>query len=428
MKRKKRVVILAAAVVLSLAAVVCAILCAVKLFLHPDSVNYTPKPYVDNTERNGVYGDLLGTDGKVYYRAYNKFLLSGIYEYSKEGLRRKYAAPPSIHPDVPVFRYAYRGELLGDLISKNGEYYVSELITGEPAFKLDCPKGEAPDNYFTTGGELYYYTVKKDDSQLENNYSEDYEYPVYDETQYEGLYRLTENGYKKAAPKNLIDDTSCYNIGFYKNYYYYSDADLITEEFESVEEKPGSLKGKSLYKYNLLSGKTEEKLSLDFLSGLVNEKSLVTIAQIMPVDDYIYFKLIRHDDKNKWYDMEKEDDAMLQDLEYINIPLIYRYSVKTGELDLIYESSEVYLVGADLGNINAYGDKFYFSVYSDHNGKKGLYAVKGGGQPEMIYRDIDCSDDIYILDESGVYLCRNGFALKYVSADGKTVKRLMDEF
>ena len=89
-------------------------------------------------------------------------------------------------------------------------------------------------------------------------------------------------------------------------------------------------------------------------------------------------------------------------------------------------------------NYAAYGDKLYFSVYSDTPGKSGLYVVKGEEKPEMIYRrkdyvanpnpdiiETDYLGDLYILDESGVYITDAGCKLMYVSADGKTVEKIM---
>lgn len=186
--KKKRIVILIVSVVLLLAA----ILFVFVFLLSPVSKKYTPKPFADNTARNGFYCEVLGTEGKVYYRAYNKFPFAGIYEYSREGSKRVYTAPLSIHPDVPLLGYTYRGDLLGELTSENGEFFIPELLTDKRVYKLDCPKGEAPESYFTTGGELYYYTVKKEDSQFEKTYSEDYVYTSDDITRYEGLYLLTD--------------------------------------------------------------------------------------------------------------------------------------------------------------------------------------------------------------------------------------------
>lgn len=385
------------------------------------------EPFVDNTERNyssNIMLDIIGADGKVDFRAYNNFPFSGVYEFTKKNSHRIYSNNFQLLPSVPFPKYSYRGELLDEIVNIDGKSYINYFNSDEHYCQLDCPDGEIPSGYFTTGGELYYYTVTKKDTQPVTEYIDDeVGYQVEDEPN-QGLYRLTDKGYEKSASKKLLNTT--YEVGYYRNYYYYSDFDFSEDDENAMNVR--ELKGKFFYKYNLLTKKVDEKNNLDFLYDYLIKNNNTDIDMIMPIDDYIYFKFIRHDDKSKWYDMEKEDDAMLEDMEYIDIPLLYRYCSKTKKFDKIFEASEIYLVGDNFGYMNGYGDKMYFTVNNGADYKGGIYVVKGDGKPELIYDSSEhreSPENLYILDKKWVYFSYSGNSLVRVSSDGKTIEKLM---
>lgn len=407
-KKRRQVIILSVTAVLVLATAALSYFIYVGFFGGTKPTFHTIATTVDNSYRNsrGVWCDAVGSDGTLFFNAYNRFPKSGIYRIDSHTAKKIYSGGWELEPSLPFSCYSYRGRLIDAgfdsvvaLNSQSGEY--------EPWLYPPMNSGERLNEIITANSELYYTTSGSNT-----------------------MYRYIDDKTVCIAASEELCGERFVPCDFHKNYmYYYLESEEVPSnvpnDFNYALYDCGVRK---LYQFNLNTGETERCIDFSCIDGVLSDKNQA-VDSFFPTDNYLYITVQSLEALSERYSREViEDDAMLQDIGCAFAMSLYRYDISAGKLEELTNTTDTIEI------CNGYGDTVYVRMLPDEfienavPGSDTLCIFSGSSvKPRKIEIHLDKHDSltgIYIFDEEWIYYVTAGNCLFRLHPDGTDVEQI----